>query len=185
MCLLQSFGMLNAPPEGDFQHTWLSWSSSLLGFCVLADTYIAYVGSVSVQWNIGNGLGRVFSLQIEGDRGSTAEPFTVRPSPFGMQLSSLLWAGRKSLVFPLADLWRQKWKMKREIVFSIVLKNIWLVHKTRLWILRKNGFQSLRGGLLKCWVPHSLSWFIRLRFSYLVQNFVYIQCDLSTSFTQS
>lgn len=27
--------MLNAPPEGDFQHTCLSWSSSLLGFCVL------------------------------------------------------------------------------------------------------------------------------------------------------
>lgn len=38
--------MLNASAEGDFQHTWLSGSSSLLGFCVLADTYIVYVGGV-------------------------------------------------------------------------------------------------------------------------------------------
>lgn len=175
MCLLQSFGMLNAPPEGDFQHTWLSWSSSLLGFCVLADTYTVYVGSVSVaQWNIENVLGRGVLLTgyFTPGGGSTAEPFTVRPSPFGIQLSSLLWAGRKIFVFPFADLWRQKWKMKREIAYNIVLKNIWLVHKTRLWILRKTVFQSPRGGPLKCRVPHNLSWFTRLRSSYLVQNLV-------------
>lgn len=58
MCLLQSFGMLNAPPEGNFQHTWLSRSSSLLGFCVLADTCTVYIGSVSVaQRNTENVLG--------------------------------------------------------------------------------------------------------------------------------
>lgn len=71
-------------------------------------------------------LGGVFSLtgNFTPDRGNIAELFTVRLSPFGMQLSSLLWAGRKIFVFPLADLRRQKWKMKKEIGYSIVLKSI-------------------------------------------------------------
>lgn len=49
LCVCSSpldWSTLSAPPEGDFQHTWLSVSSSLLGFCVLADTCIVYIGSV-------------------------------------------------------------------------------------------------------------------------------------------
>lgn len=86
--------------------------------------------------------------------------------------------------FCVSTSWFMETEVENEIAYSIVLKNVWLVHKTRLWILRKKGFQSPRGGSLKCRVPLSLSWFARLRLSYLVQNLVYVQCDLSTSFTQ-